>query len=180
MQLLTKRWSLRSVRSLGRQDEKIVREELTFQRDGGWQLVRKAKQVGDPLGGREPSWLLRKTLRLNRAHSVRGEGGKGERGRRRGRRSFSRVVRGSTWEVIRPKRAKGPALDQKSGVRKGPGFSDGTKPLERRVEVLRGFNLKRRDGEEFSRRRLRSSERRNALKGEAQECWELKEALEDI
>jgi hypothetical protein len=54
------------------------------------------------------------------------------------------------------------------------------KPLERRVEVLRGFDLKRRDGEGFSRRRLRSSERRKALKGEAQECWELKEALEDI
>jgi hypothetical protein len=48
MQLFTKRWSVRSVRSLCRRDEKIVREELTFQRDGGWQLVRKAKQVGDP------------------------------------------------------------------------------------------------------------------------------------
>jgi hypothetical protein len=36
------------------------------------------------------------------------------------------------------------------------------------------------DGEEFSVRELRSSGRRKALKGEAQERWELKEAFADL
>jgi len=85
---------------------------------------------------------------------VRGERGKSERGRRRGRCSFSEVSSGRAWEVKRPKRAKGPALDQKSGVKKGPGFSDGRKPLERSVEILRGVQMKRRSGEGFSGRKL--------------------------
>jgi hypothetical protein len=63
------------------------------------------------------------------------------------------------------------------GGKEGDGFSDGRKPLERRCEaevVSQGSARAEGSGETQDR----SSGRRKALEGEAQERWELKEASE--
>jgi hypothetical protein len=94
----------------GTGDEKIVREVLIFRRVGGRKLVEKAKQAGALLGGREPSCLGLKTLRVAERYSERGTGRKAERGAIRGRGFSSELSRGRAWEVKRPKRAEGSAL----------------------------------------------------------------------
>jgi hypothetical protein len=68
-------------------------------------LVRKAKQAGDPFGGREPSCLERKTLRPGQVCLERGRQDKGERGKDRERDSVQRLGSGKAWEVRNPKRA---------------------------------------------------------------------------
>jgi hypothetical protein len=67
--------------------------------------VRKAKQAGDPFGGREPSCLEHKTLRSGQDYSVRGNGDKGERGVDGERDFVQRLSSGRAWEVRNPKRA---------------------------------------------------------------------------
>lgn len=72
-----------------------------------------------------------------------------------------------------------PTRAKDSGSREGHGFSDGRKPLKHRgkvVEVLSGSA----GAEEELERVVRSSGRRKALKGEAQERWGLEEASKGL
>jgi hypothetical protein len=82
---------------------------------------------------------------------------------------------GRTREARRPRRARVPTRPKPSGSSEGYGFSGGIKPLKR------GHQAGRFDGKAPERRGklervFRSPGRSKALKGEAQECWELKEA----
>jgi hypothetical protein len=69
-----------------------------------------------------------------------------------------------------------PTRTNPSGRKKvGHSFLGGIKPLERRYKVRKGFVGKRRNGRLNSKEFFRSRRRKKALKGEPQECWELKE-----
>jgi len=92
---------------------------------------------------------------------------------------FDRLSGGRAREVESPGEQELPARIKRSGGDKGDGFSDGRKPLERRCkaeQVLQGSA----GAERSSETGISSSGRRKALKGEAQERGELKEASEGL
>jgi hypothetical protein len=93
--------------------------------------------------------------------------------------AFWGVVRRESLRGRNTQESKSPRLGLNVwGGREGDGFSDGIKPLERRCEaeeVSQGSAGAEGSGETQDR----SSGRRKALEGEAQECRELKEASRD-
>jgi hypothetical protein len=140
-------------------------------------LARNIQQAGAFFGRREPG----RGERNPEAHSPdrRKAAGREEREGRSGkgdafRRGFP-AGEPERWPI--PGEHTAPTRRKTSGGEEGRGFPGGIKPLKRRYEALTGLVGKRRSGwgrETF----LRSPGRRKALKGKAQERWELKEALE--
>jgi hypothetical protein len=138
------------------------------------QLVGKARRAGALFGGREPS-------RGKENPGVPGGWGRkalifeGREGARRGRRSSRGSAEGEPERSESPGEQELPARNKHSGGRKGDGFSGGKKPLERGCkaeQVLQGSAGAEGNPETGTR----SPGRRKALKGEAQERGELKEA----
>lgn len=173
---MVKRGSSMPVRVWGPREEKIVHHGFTFRRGSGRSTAGKVERVGAPYGGREPGGSEESPRVPGRFGGNAGflEGRKGandERdvvwGRSEGRPEGSQS----------PGEHKPPPRRKKLGSVKGDGSSEGRKPLRRRFQAERfgkGARERREGRETFSR----FFDGRKALKGKAQECWELKEASE--
>lgn len=160
----------------GPREEKIVHPGFTFRRGSGRSTARKVERVGAPSGGREPSGS-EESPRVR----VRFGGNAGFLEGRKGASDERDVVRGRfegrPEGSQSPREQKPPPRRKKLGSVKGDGSSEGRKPLRRRFQAERfgkGARERREGRETFSR----SFDGRKALKGKAQECWELKEASE--
>jgi hypothetical protein len=157
-------------------EEKIVHSGFTFRRGSGRSTVGKIERVGAPHGGREPSGSERSPKVPGRFGGNAGflEGRKGasdERDIVRGR--FAGRPEGSES----PRKQQPPPRRKKLGSVKGDGSSEGRKSLRRRFQAER-FGKGARERREGRETLSRSFDGRKALKGKAQECWELKEASE--
>jgi hypothetical protein len=85
-------------------------------------------------------------------------------------------VEGDAQEARKLKRARVPTRTNHLGSIEGHGLRDGLKPLKRRYQAKR-FDRKAPERRERQETVFRSFRRRKALKSEAQERRELKEAF---
>jgi hypothetical protein len=140
--------------------------------------VRKARRAGALYGGRKPGHGRLKPLGSRDLPIARSEGRKGREGREDDRDVLSGVGGGRSPKGHKAQESKRPRPDlNRWGSRRGHGFFGGSKPLEPRHQAGKVWWEKAGAEEEKGNLFFRSPKRRKALKGEAQEWRELKEAL---
>jgi hypothetical protein len=99
------------------------------------------------------------------------------RGRRK-REAFSDVQRKQAREAYKPRRARAPPGPEQWAGSGKHGWPREREPLKRRCQAD-GFGRKAQERVTGGKLRVRRGVGVKALKGEAQECGELKEASED-